>query len=1043
MTSKVVSKAEGAVVADGDREDAIDAETVRWWPARGRPGSSRPVTASCWPRPASTPATPRPGRSCCCPWTRTPGPPAARGLRERLRRQVAVVVSDTLGRPWRLGLTDVAVGVAGLAPLRRPPRAHGRLRQQAGADRGGGRRRGGRGGRAGQGQARGRPGRRRPRARPVVGRRGRAGSRARWCARRTRTCSGSATARSSPARRTVRTFADRPCDRDEVAGRRGRRGDRAGAAPHDAMAVRPRRDAARRTRLLDAMASGGPPTCAPTASTTPRWSAGCAAATCCARAPYLVVPCLVTEARTTTRTRAAAGAEREMFLVAMGAGVENLLGRAGRRGTGLGLGVEHAVLPGRRAAALDLPAGWEPMGAVAVGHPAGAPPDRPPRNPATYTSCADRASRSASGRGGRAGRTADRGGAGRPRTARSSARPGSGARHTARAARASRRRPRLSGRSARRRPARRGGSRRPTRRRGRRARAGGPRRTSTPRSPAATAAAGRPPPRSTVRVRSSAADRSVAADDRAGPVRADAGTVPGPRGHPAPALRRRHHPQAGRCRTGSGLAVRDESRRHDRRASCPVTFCSSTLGTSASGTRLVRGTRQPRCRRHTSRSNGCCGSKASAPQSPAPSRSGSESTSQAAPGPHATHLDRSPPTIRSRCVAGPSGVSAVRHSPAASIRRVGSPPPRRSGPSVTRGRRGDPGARCGRSASAAGPSSLDVRTERSGSATPTQMRAPAASSQSAPDHRAVAEHGVLHHGAFADPAPDPTTDATTRASAQTTAAVLQHRAVHDRTGGDGRPGAHDAAAVDQRGRIDHSRPAAAATAPPARERPTTAPRRARGRASRGTNAAGVPRSSQYESSTQPRTDAPPSSRPGNVSRSTETTRPRGDRVDDGAAEHVAAGVHLVGDRVGHLLQEPRHAAGGVGRHAPERPRVRDRDQVQRHVGVGLPVPAHLPGEVVPGQDVAVEHDDWVVRADCAAGRHVADRAAGAQRLVLGDELELAARTPRRRRGSPRRPRRGRTSPARRGRCRRRAAGRAGAARTGRPRPAASAWACRR
>jgi coenzyme F420-0:L-glutamate ligase / coenzyme F420-1:gamma-L-glutamate ligase len=46
---------------------------------------------------------------------------SARRLRERIRElagiEVAVVVSDSFGRAWRRGTTDVALGVAGLAPL--------------------------------------------------------------------------------------------------------------------------------------------------------------------------------------------------------------------------------------------------------------------------------------------------------------------------------------------------------------------------------------------------------------------------------------------------------------------------------------------------------------------------------------------------------------------------------------------------------------------------------------------------------------------------------------------------------------------------------------------------------------------------------------------------------------------------------------------------------------------------------------------------------------------------------------------------------------
>ena len=47
---------------------------------------------------------------------------SARALRASLRRasgsDVAVVVADSFGRPWRTGMTDIAIGVAGLRPIR-------------------------------------------------------------------------------------------------------------------------------------------------------------------------------------------------------------------------------------------------------------------------------------------------------------------------------------------------------------------------------------------------------------------------------------------------------------------------------------------------------------------------------------------------------------------------------------------------------------------------------------------------------------------------------------------------------------------------------------------------------------------------------------------------------------------------------------------------------------------------------------------------------------------------------------------------------------
>jgi coenzyme F420-0:L-glutamate ligase/coenzyme F420-1:gamma-L-glutamate ligase len=54
----------------------------------------------------------------------------AAALRKRTGKRVAVIISDTFGRPWRLGLTDVAIGAAGvpvLLDLRGTRDRHGKL----------------------------------------------------------------------------------------------------------------------------------------------------------------------------------------------------------------------------------------------------------------------------------------------------------------------------------------------------------------------------------------------------------------------------------------------------------------------------------------------------------------------------------------------------------------------------------------------------------------------------------------------------------------------------------------------------------------------------------------------------------------------------------------------------------------------------------------------------------------------------------------------------------------------------------------------------
>ena len=59
------------------------------------------------------------------------------GLAGRFQLDVGIIISDTFGRPWRRGLTDVAIGSAGVLPildLRGSPDAFGRDRVAAQRD---------------------------------------------------------------------------------------------------------------------------------------------------------------------------------------------------------------------------------------------------------------------------------------------------------------------------------------------------------------------------------------------------------------------------------------------------------------------------------------------------------------------------------------------------------------------------------------------------------------------------------------------------------------------------------------------------------------------------------------------------------------------------------------------------------------------------------------------------------------------------------------------------------------------------------------------
>ncbi|MEO6827320.1 MAG: coenzyme F420-0:L-glutamate ligase [Microbacteriaceae bacterium] len=119
VTSKIVSKAEGRLILATDREAAIDAETVRTVASRARAGRvtrivqnrNGLVMAAAGVDASNTPE----GTILLLPVDPDASARAlAAALRSSLGARVGVVVSDTFGRPWRLGQTDVAIGAAGV-----------------------------------------------------------------------------------------------------------------------------------------------------------------------------------------------------------------------------------------------------------------------------------------------------------------------------------------------------------------------------------------------------------------------------------------------------------------------------------------------------------------------------------------------------------------------------------------------------------------------------------------------------------------------------------------------------------------------------------------------------------------------------------------------------------------------------------------------------------------------------------------------------------------------------------------------------------------